>query len=150
MKENWASPYLEAHLNMQDDTDSVNNDCSIDDGINVYLNRQFFLNNDCVRIQEQQQIKQQQRKQQKLQSSRRKQHHHIVAHRKMSTMPILIMFQNIIFYILIVYLLFTTNAVVFANAIDSTEIGDSAGNGNELFRLIALASDASSAIDFGE
>lgn len=136
MKENWASPYLEAHLNMQDDTDSVNNDCSID---------KFFLNDDCVRIHEQQQIQQIQQQQQQSQSSQRKQNHHIVAQTTISTMSILQ-----ILYISVVYLLFTTNAVVFANAIDSTEIGGSAGNGNELFRLMALASDASLAIDFGE
>lgn len=138
MKENWASPNLEAHLNMQDDTDSVNNDCSIDDGINVSSNREFFLNDDCVRIHEQQQNQQQQQQPQS-QSSQQT---------TMSTMSISIIFQ--ILYISIVYLLFTTNAVVFANAIDSTEIGVSAGNGNELFRLMALASDASSTIDFGE
>lgn len=143
MKENWASPYLEAHLNMQDDTDSVNNDCSTDDGMNVSSNRQLFLNDDCVRTHEQQQ-----NQQQKQQSSKRKQNHHIVPQTTKSTMSILIMSQ--ILYISIVYLLFTTNAVVFANAIDSTEIGGSAGNGNELFRLTALASDASSTIDFGE
>lgn len=129
MKENWASPYLEAHLNMQDDTDSVkNDDCSIDDGINVSSNRQSFLNDDCVRIHEQQQ------------PSQRNQNHHILAHKMTSTMSILIIFQ----------ILFATNAVVFANASDSTEIGGSADNGNELFRLMALASDASSPIDFGE
>lgn len=135
MKENWASPNLEAHLNMQDDTDSVNNDCSIDDELNVSSNREFFLNDDCVRVHEQQPNQQQPQSQSSQQTT-------------MSTMSILIIFQ--ILYISIVYLLFTTNAVVFANAIDSTEIGVSAGNGNELFRLMALASDASSTIDFGE
>lgn len=142
MKENWASPYLEAHLNMQDDTESVNNDCSIDDGTNVSSNRRFFMNDDCVRIQGRQ-LNQQQPK-----SSQRKQNHHIVAPTTMSTMSISIMSQ--ILYISIVVLLFTKNAVVFATAIDSTETDGSADSGNELFRLMALTSDASSAIDFGE